>query len=333
MKDNNLLNKANNEIELDVSIIKIIVLAFIGLGLAFCFGYFLRLFILEGQANFFLFSFLAAIAFLSLYLLDIFFIKTIWLNNLIVFLGILAFLAPFYDQFSGITGLMGFIGFLLMVWGVYSGRNELGERLKIKFWEISKKSLPKVITGLALIVAVISVGLFNLDENNFFISKPTFEKNISWLFSFSLIQNFVPGFNLSLSVENLIKTIAINQIEGNPQLKILPLSAKNQLINQTAKGLEDKIAEFIGMPLNPNTRASEELYEIIVKKVSQAPENSKSLILVIIGVLILLIILSLSWVIRLIATIPAYIVYEICLALGFSTIMLEDKSREIILLK
>ncbi len=331
--DSNLLNKANSTIELDSSIIKIIILTSVGLISALCFGYFLKLFILESQPYFLLFSFLAVIGFLALYLLDIFFIKTIWLTNLIVFLEMLAFLAPFYDRLSMIIGLASLIGFLLLVWGIYSGRNELEDRLKIKFWEVSKKSLPKAITGLALIATIVSVGFFSLEENNFFISKPVFEKGVSSLFNFDLVQNFLPGFNLSLPVEDLIKNIAINQIEGNSELKILPSSAKAALINQTVKELKNKISDFISMPLNLKAKASEALYEIMVKKISQSPENNKSLVLIIIAVLIFLTIISLSWLIRFIATCPAYIIYEICLALGFSTIMMENKSKEIIVLK
>jgi len=333
MKDSNLLNKINNRIEFDSSIIKIAILASLGLILALCFGYFLKLFIFEGQLNFLLFSFLSAIGFLALYLLDIFFIKTLWLNNLIVFLEILAFLAPFYNGLSKTIGLVSLVSFLLLVWGIYSGRNELEDRLKIKFWEISKRSLPKAITGLALIATIVSVSYFSLEENNFFISKPVFEKSVSSLFNFDLVQNFLPGFDLSLSVDDLIKNIAVNQIEGNSEFKILPSSAKTELINQTTKGLENEVSAFTGLPLNPKAKASEALYETIVKKISQSQENNKSLILVIIAALIFLTIIGLSWFIRFIATIPAYLIYEICLALGFSTIMMEDKSKEVVVLK
>jgi len=75
------------------------------------------------------------------------------------------------------------------------------------------------------------------------------------------------------------------------------------------------------------------LYEIMITKVSQLPANVKSFIPIGIAALIFLSIISLSWPIRMIVNVPAYLIYEICLALGFSAIIIEGKSGEVIILK
>ncbi|PIY58818.1 hypothetical protein COY97_02210 [Candidatus Wolfebacteria bacterium CG_4_10_14_0_8_um_filter_39_64] len=71
----------------------------------------------------------------------------------------------------------------------------------------------------------------------------------------------------------------------------------------------------------------------MVEKFTKLPENVRLFAPVAIAALIFLTIVSLSLPIRLITTVLAFLIYEICLALGFSTIMLEGKSREIIILK
>jgi len=186
---------------------------------------------------------------------------------------------------------------------------------------------------LALLISIISVGFFSFEENGFFISEPTFEKIISPFAGLGIIQSFLPGFDLSLSVDALIKNITTNQIEGNSQLKILASSAKKELINQTVKDFESKISDYTGVSLNPQIKTSQAIYEIMVTKVSQLPANVKSFIPIGVAIIIFLSIISLSWPIRMIVSIPAYLIFEICLALGFSTIITEGKSGEVIILK
>ncbi len=323
MTNGGLFNKIGDEIEADRSVPKIVILAAIGVIFSFFFGYFLKLFILEGRLDFLFFCFLAALGFLIFFLLGVFFVKTFWIISLIIFLQTLGFLAPFYDNLSKILGIGTLISFLIFLSGVYAGRLELENMLKIKFWRISKKTLPKVITGLALFGSIVYVGVVGSGEKEFFISPVVFEK----------IVKFVPGIDFSLPVETLIKNLAVKQIEDNAQLKLLPESVKKELINQSTKEFEQKISDFVGIPLNPKLKASEVVYEIIVEKFNNLPENIRLFAPAAIAALIFLIIVCLSLPIRLITTVLAFLIYEICLALGFSAIMLEGRSREIIALR
>ncbi|MEK9168372.1 MAG: hypothetical protein AAB698_01045 [Patescibacteria group bacterium] len=317
----------------DRSISKIIVLAVLGIISSFIFGYFLKLFILESRPVFLLVSFLSLLFFSAVFLLGVFFIKSRTRISQIIFLESLAFSAMFYDKLS-ITLAVGVLaGFLILLWANYSGRLELENTVKIKFWRIGKKVLPKAIAASALFVGIAYVGAVGAGGKEFFISQSAFEKIISPVINMKIVQNFLPGFNLSLPVGELAKNLAVNQIEQNSQLKLLPANVKNQLINQSAEELEDKFSDFIGAPVNPKTGTLETLYRAIVKKFSELPENIKAVIPAGVAVLIFLTIISLALPIRWLVTLLAYFIYEICLALGFSDIMLEGKSREIIILK
>jgi len=323
MEDRGLLDKTTDEIEADRSVSKIVILAAIGIIFSFAFGYFLKLFIFQGRLDFLLFCFLAALGFLIFFLLEVLFVKTSWIVNLIILLETLGFLVPFYDHLSKTVAIGTLISFLILLSGIYIGRAEMENMLKIKFWRISKKTLPKAIAGLALFSSIIYGGVIGSEEKEFFISQATFEKAIE----------FVPGFDLSLPVETLIKNLAIKQVEGNAQFSLLPESAKKELINQSVKEFEKKISDFTGLPLNPKVKASEAIYEIMVEKFANLPENIRLFAPATIAALIFLTIVGLSLPIRIIATVLAFLIYEICLALGFSAIIMEGRSREIIILK
>lgn len=337
MEDRGLLNKNVGEVEADRSIAKIVVLAAIGVIFCFLFGYFLKLFILNSSNwQFLLFSFLTAVGFLIFYLLDVFFIKTFWIIGLTVFLETLAFLAPFYDRISATLMAAAFVSFLILVSGDYLGRRELENMLKIKFWRISKKTVPKAVIALALFVGAVYVavpGIGQIEQKEFFISQPTFEKIISPFSNVSLIQQILPGFNLSSTVEELVNNLAAGQVKKIPQANLLPEAAKKQLINQATKDFEKQFSDFVGTPVNPQAKVSEVIYEIMVQKFTQLPDNIKTVIPIGAAAIIFLIIIGFTLPIRWLATCLAYLIYEIFLALGFSATMMEGRSREIIILK
>jgi len=334
MENGGLLNTTKPEdIEADQSVWKIIVLAAIGLGCAFLAGYFLKDFLIQGGLNSLLFCFAAGAGFLIIFILEVLFLKTFWLTNLIVFVQTLGFLSLFYDKISQNFLLGALVGFLIFLWGIYSGRTEIQDMVKIRFWRVSERALPKAITGLALLISVISVGFFSFTSDNFFISQATFEKIVLPFNKLSIIQSFAPGFDLSLPISEMIKNMAISQIQNDSQLKNLPAAAQNQVIDQTVKDLQTKISDSIGVPFNPQATASQTLYQMMIGKISELPENIKSFIPLAVAILIFLSIVSLSWPIRMLISVPAYLIYEICLALGFSSIITEGRSGEIIILK
>ncbi len=336
MKDNNskgLLNKESTEVELDKSITKIVVLAVASLVFSFLLSYFLRQFILNGQFNFLLFSFLAALIFLSVFLLMTLFIKSAWRANLIIFFNVLVLAMPFYDRLSKNVSIGLFVSFLIFIWANYAGRQELKNMLKIKFWRISKKTIPKAIVALAVFVGFIYAGVISAQTNGFFISRTTFEKIISPLSKSGLVQKFFPGFDLSLPTGELIQNLAVNQLEQNSQLNLLPESAKKQLINESIEDLRNEISSFTGSPLDTKTTALDELYNMVAAKFSALSPSVASVIPIVVAALIFLVIVGLSFPIRLLVSILAFLLYEICLALGFSVIMVEGRSREIIILK
>lgn len=329
-----MLNKTTlNEVEIDRSLVKIIILAIIGIIFSFFFGYFLKLFIIENRWDFFISSFSFALGFLTIFFLNVFFIKNFSRSALIIFLESLAFLSVFYDWLSPKIIGAAFLSFLILLWGDYAGKEELKNMLKIKFWRVGKKVLPKAITALALFSSFASITVASVGGEKFFISQQTFDKIVSPIFEMKLLKNFFPEFDFSLPVGELINNLARNQVEQHPQAKLLPESAKQQLISQSAKELEEKISDFVGKPINLKSTFSEAIYDAMVYKFIQLPAEVKNIIPFGVAAIIFLTIIGFILPIRWLVSFLAFLIYEICLALGFSNLALESRSREIIVLK
>ncbi len=324
-----MINNHFNEVEIDRADSKIAVLAVLGVISFFLFGYFLKLYFSRGNLNFFWFSLGSLSIYLIIFLFQSLFIKNLKKTNLIIFLESAGLLAGFYDRFNWQISAGAFVVFLFLLWGNFNGVRQLRDSVKVKFWKVSKAAMPKAVAAAALFGSVVYM---NVNGGDFFLSRPAFEEILKP--SVSIIQRFIPDFSFSLSIKDLAKNLAEKQINEMPQAQFLPKSAKTQLAVQSAKELEGRFSNILGgAPIDSKLKISEAVYDALNDKFLNLPENIKYLVLLAVGLIIFLTIESFALPFRLIISFIGFIIYEILLAAGFATIVLEGKNREIIILK
>jgi len=333
MMDKGLLNQASNQVNEDKSVSKISILAAITIALSFLFGLFLKWAVLGQFSGASFFAFCAASLFLAFYLLNVFFIKSVWRSNLVIFLEGVVFMVVFYDMLSFNLLLGAFVAFVILILAGYSGRNEFDNMLKIKFWRIGRVVLPKAIFALALLVGIVYAGVSINEKDGNFISQSTFKNLARPLVQSGLFKKFVPGFDADIPSEQLFKNLAEKEIEGRPDLGILPSPLKSQLVSQAAVETEKRLNEFLGVTINSNLDILAAIYDVGIKKFASLSDNAKMIVPIVIAALMFLIIVGLTLPLRLLISLIAFLFYEVFMALGFSEIAMENRSREIILLK
>lgn len=321
-------NHSINEVEIDRSNSKIAVLAVLGVISFFLSGYFLKLYFLGGNLNFFWLSLGSLSAYLIVFLFQSLFIKNLKRINLIIFLESAALLAGFYDKFNWTILTGAFIAFLFLLWGNYNGVRQLRDSIKVNFWRLSKAILPKAIAATALFGSVVYI---SVNDGDFFLSRTAFDEILKP--SVLIVQKFIPDFNFSLSINELAMSLAEKQISESPQTQFLPKSVKAQLTAQSVKELENKFSSILGAPIDPKLKISETIYETLKNKFLNLPENMRYFVLLAAGTIIFLTVESFALPFRLLISFIGFIIYEILLAAGFATIVLEGKNREIIILK
>lgn len=321
--------------EVDRALSKIVCLAGFAVVSAFGFSYFLLRYIENGDSGFFWLGAGSGIIFLSVFLLNVFFIKARWRANLIIFIEALGLLAGLYSQFS-LSLFWGILAAaLILIWAGEAGLAEIKNLLTVKFWRVGKRSLPKAILALSLVSGIayyLNVAKSDWREpKNFLISEPTFEKIIKP--TSPLLKKFFPAVDLESATGDVLRNLALDQVEKNPEFKILSQSQKKVIIEKLIEESEKQLGEATGIKLGREKRVGENLYYILLQKIVELPEKVQSVIPQAAAALIVLTILSVSWLIRWLATVMAWIIYEILLALGFAVLAMEGRSREIVLLK
>lgn len=152
------------EAEVDRSLIKVAALGLISVAAAFLFGYGLNNFLASGGLITLLFVPAAAIFFLTLFLFQILFIKSISIVAVITFVESLFILIAFYYSFSLwlILGLLLF--FILLISAYQQGVAEIKNSFKIRFFHFSQPALSRASTAIAVLVTLVYLSGLNLQD-------------------------------------------------------------------------------------------------------------------------------------------------------------------------
>lgn len=325
----------HNEVDLDRSAVKLVALGATGTFLAFGFGADLLMLIHTGAALFWWGTGVSGILFLGVALLDAFFVKSTAIRTVMLAVEMGACLAPFYGEMSVGFLVAAAASYVILLGAHRAGRNELAELVHVKFFRIAHVVLPKAIVALAIVAAAAYYGFARdalargnvgalITETQF----AAFSRPVT-----SLAHFFMPGVTPSSTTRDVIQAIANSELSGNPALQALPEHAKKQMLTQAAQSVEKQIAGVVGDSLDLGGDIAHTLYTFMEKKLQEAPESTRGTVAMAVAVLLALAIAGLMWPIRLLVAAVAFLLYEMCIALGFASITLETRSREIIVLR
>lgn len=315
-----LLKSIKQETEIDFANLKVNVIAIIGIILSFGFSFFIhRTYELSGDLTV---NIIVALLFAALFLVMVFlqsiFIKDIGRIGTILFLEVSVMLIPFIFLLSGFlfTGLL--LTFLFLFWGSYSSKNELQYSMKTRIFRLSRFVLPKAITGLSIFVAAGYMSVFQ--DQGLVISEQAFRRIA--LPADGIVQAVFPGLSLEDSFEEAV-------IKLNPESKTLSAKEKEALI----KSKQDNISGILRYNFESRDSFISIFYDAYKFHARKLSESRKVVALSVLGAAIFLIIKSVGMPISWLVALVAVIIYEILVALGFAIVVLETRSKEIVLLK
>lgn len=325
---------SSEEVKTNRSSLKIAILAIIIIVSAFFFGYAAKLFFI--RADYFSFILLAvgAIVFLIFFLLNTLLIESFSISALIIFLESAAIAGAFYDRLSWILGVAVLLVFLILLTAYKSGQLEMENLIKLKFLRIAKRVVPKAVLAVALLIGVayydISAKEAVAPNKDIFISQQTFEQILEPFNT--LVKKIKPEIDLSLPLSEAIDNLARSQIETDPKFSLLPEAMKKQLTKEAAQEFSQQTIKMMGANVSLSEKLSGALYQMLVNRFNDLSANTKDFIAIGAAAIVFLFIVGLIWPIRWVVSIMGWIIFEVFLALGFASIMMEGKSKEIIIL-
>ncbi len=313
---------------IDTSVPKLIGLAVVNVLAAAFLAYTLRQVFADGgvSARNILGTTVANLLFLSFVLLQVFFVKSIKVQSMLVLAEALVIASPFVFYWSGFFLLAVGLLILFMMNGLRSGMKEMDNEMTIRFRMIERKTLPAIITGISLFISIIYLAVNGTGAS--FLSKDAFAVMLKPVDPIAQAL-LMPDFSVNMTMAQLAQSVAVRQL-GAAFTSLTP-DLQNQAIEAILTQLRGQAATY-GVSFTDSETFGDVLYSYFVRQFDQIPNQYRSLIPYVILLLTFITVKSLGALLRWLIIPLAYALYQFMLATGFARVSLESRSRQIIVM-
>ncbi len=325
--DENLLKRQADAANVDLSRVRLGILALLNIVSAGLLGYALESVVTNGglDSGNVLLVIVGNILFLSLFLLQLLFVKSFKIQSMLVLLETLALSAFFLQYWSWLVMLAIVLLYVFLMNSLRKGRTEMENQMKIQFFRIEKNLLPPAITALSLFVSILYVDVNGVGKS--FASKETIRTILKP--SEPVVKLLVSkDFSVDMTVSKFAEATAAQQF-GAAFTSLSP-AAKAQAVAEITNQLRQQAATY-GIIFKNTDTVSDVFYAYFFRQFNSIPQQYRALIPYVVFLLTFFTIKSLGFLIRWFIALPSYILYELLLATGFARIGLESRTREIIL--
>ncbi len=311
----------------DISRWKVFSVGAVGVALAALLGYMLNQYTtdLDNAWQTIFYAVLPATGFLSMFLLQVLFVKSKSLLNLFILLESSALAMPFLPIFSWWLVFAWSALFVFFWIAVRNGKEALENQVTIKFFQIERFVIPGALTALSLFISLTYIHFF---FENSVLSKKSFQTLLRP--AVPAMSVYLPGFSFNMTVEELAEAIAIKQLGG--QLDLIPASQLSFITSQVVSYLRTQAAPY-QITFRSSDQILDVLYNSVSNRLNQIPKSIQSVVPIGFAVFLFLIVKGFALLLRWVAAIPAYLLYQLALLTGFASLALESRSREVIVLK
>jgi len=276
------------------------------------------------------------LVFVSLITLEVLFIADFKVLMLLTFVETMVPIFVFqFDNFQFLFWIF-ILFFLFVYWGEEKGLIVLKNSVEIKFVQIAKEIIPKIVTGLLIFLVFLLyfhyVSMGHFDKN---VAKRTFDKVLN---SFNpALKIWVPDASFDMTVNELLNKLALTELERskidllkqNINLAELSDQEKQALIADTVKSFKEKFENNLG-EIKENQTVRSKLFGVLNDKISNLPAVAKKISGGGFLLIIFFILKSLALLLYPLIEFIAFILYKSLLALNFANVDLEDARREVI---
>lgn len=225
-----------------------------------------------------------------------------------------------------VFGAIALAGYVIS--GFLRGRLDLTDHLTVHFGRFSKIIMTSAISGLALLLAFLYVGVYRQNGLSFdafrFIaagSEPVFRQ-------------FVPSYDGTIEADEFFREFARAQLASNPQFVLLLRADQETVVQQTGYQLRNQIVQVTKTPTQPGETFEKYLHRVAVHYLDLLSGEQLHLIPV------FFILLSIYGVIRGVmfffkwpVILVSYIVYRLLISVRLIYITTEPRSKEIIMMR
>lgn len=270
-----------------------------------------------------LYGAIALVIFLTLFILEVLFIDKQNLLSLVAILGGFAFALPFFKLVS-IYFILAFIVFVAFLFhGAYRGRREMDNMVKIRFTRVIHVISTSIITAVVIfLTAVLIMG------SNFRVKEESVGQVIDIAAPF--LGRFVGDFTVDTQARVLLGNFVERSSIKNEDFQALPVIQKQLIIDDGVRELTGRIEEYLGTGIDLDNSITANVHNTIENKLGALTPRAQLYLALIVIATVWISIHSVEFLVYIPLAVLVFLTYELLFALGFVSMQLESKSKEII---
>lgn len=268
----------------------------------------------------------AALPFFVFAVLAAAFIKGPMVYGEVLFGATLLVVAPLYKSFSTALFFGALLAYGMLLAGGRRGQTEAANRLRISIGRITRETLPLAISGIALLGTVLYAQ--PLLGHELRVSEHTIQSVVAP--SEFILKRFVSGFSLSMSVGSFVD--AIGNSGAIPGLGSLPAAQRNELLAQSRGPLLAQLSDMLGVAVRERETVEQVFAAALDKLVRGIPREWGNFIVIALAFTVFLTLKGIGFLLVYPIQFFVWVIYELLLATGFARVVLEQKSKETIVL-
>lgn len=270
-----------------------------------------------------LYGAIALVIFLTLFILEVLFINKQNLLSLVALLGGFAFALPFFKLVS-IYFILAFIVFVAFLFhGAYRGRREMDNMVKIRFTRVIHVISTSIITAVVIfLTAILIMG------SNFGVKEKSVGRVIDIAAPF--LGRFVGDFTVDTQARVLLGNFVERSSIKNEDFQALPVIQKQLIIDDGVRELTERIEEYLGTGIDLDNSITANVHNIIENKLGTLTPRAQLYLALIVIATVWISIHSVEFLVYIPLAVLVFLTYELLFALGFASMQLESKSKEII---
>lgn len=333
--------------EADYNALKITLLGLIGVASSVFTVYEFDQFLSTFQYAFLWFALFGMLVFLVVNILNIFFIKHFAITwGIIVvetFLPIVFFLKRMVPSSPEII-LAGFLLFFICtVFGVWRGVGRLRNSVKLKFFEVARSAMPKLVSGFLLLASCVFYA-------EYFVWN-TFDESMGKAAVSGVLTSVEPivhfwfsGISADQTVGELFQSVTESQLKNTSQVVIngIPVDVKagmkeltpemrTKIISALSSDLQQKAETKVGA-LNATRTVKDTVYQLIRDWFGKLQPNIKIIIGIIITTILFFSVKGVAFLIYWLIEGIAFLIFKLLIVSNFAVMSFESRNRDFVIL-
>lgn len=344
-----LIISQSREVESDTSVWKITLVGVVGAILGFCGAYFANRFLETGDYGFIWFSVLWSGLFFSVCVLSVFFIKSPRALKSIAFAWGLVPVAFLFPHLFSVNPSYPLIAALLvyafaLAAGVRHGSGILSNSVHIKFFEVAKSTLPKVVTGFLILLSVlVYLNYFEWGKFNERLGRALVSQSL--VAGEPALKVWLPAVSFTDTVREFFSSIAESQLRNaTPDIVTrslseyqggfaeLPSAQKAMLVTALADEMQGSLEKFTG-PLDRNAPMSDAVYQGLKGYAGRLPAEMQAWGGILVALLVFATLKGVAFLFYWLIEGLTFVIFKLLLVTNFAHIATEMRAREFIVLR